>query len=168
MYHGWSDTSIAPMISVAYYTAVQRDLGAANVDQFLRLFMLPGMEHCGNGDGFSQFDTLTPLMAWVEQGRAPASLVADKVQAGRGMAGPDGRGGRQQTAPYARAKQPALSDRPIYPFPQIAHATGSDLSKATAFSPAPGDVQGPATQKWIGSDLLTTKVLSTYVVLDGN
>lgn len=79
MYHGWSDTSIAPLISVAYFRAVQREMGTAEVDRFLRLFMLPGMGHCGGGDGFSQFDTLSPLMAWVEQGRSPAMLVADKV-----------------------------------------------------------------------------------------
>jgi hypothetical protein len=36
MYHGWSDTSIAPMISVAYYTSVQRDLGETNVDRFMQ------------------------------------------------------------------------------------------------------------------------------------
>ena len=87
MYHGWSDTSIAPLVSVAYYISVQRDIGAINVDRFLKLFMIPGMGHCGGGDGFSQVDTLTPLMAWVEEGKAPTMLVGEKVQAGRGMAG---------------------------------------------------------------------------------
>lgn len=127
-YHGWSDTSIAPLISVAYYTAVQRDLGSANVGRFLRLFMIPGMGHCGGGDGFPQFDTLSPLIAWVEQGQAPAMLVADKIDAARGMAGPDGRGGRAQTAPFARPNQPALASRPIYPLPQIARPTGTELT----------------------------------------
>lgn len=83
----------------------------------MKLFMLPGMGHCGGGDGFSQFDTLSPLMAWVEQGKAPAMLIADKVEAGRGIANPDGRGGRAQTAPYARPNHTAQSSRPIYPFP---------------------------------------------------
>jgi feruloyl esterase len=92
IYHGWSDTSIAPLITVVYYTAVQRDLGEKNVDRFLKLFMLPGMGYCAGGDGFSHFDTLTPLMAWVEQGKAPTMFVADKLKAGDGMGdGPDGR-----------------------------------------------------------------------------
>ena len=166
MYHGWSDTSIAPLISVAYYTAVQRDLGAANVDHFLRLFMMPGMGHCGGGDGFPQFDTLTPLLAWVEQGKAPAMLVADRIE-GRSMAGPDGRGGRTQTAPFARPNQPALSSRPIYPFPQIAHPVGSAAANAADFVAAPSDVSGPVTQSWVGSDLLTMKAPVFYSVVDG-
>ncbi len=73
-----------PLTTVVYYTAVQRDLGDANVDRFLKLFMVPGMGHCGGGDGFSQLETLTPLMAWVEQGKAPIMLEGDKVQGGRG------------------------------------------------------------------------------------
>ncbi len=84
LYHGWSDTSIPPLTTVAYYTAVQRDLGNVNVDRFLKLFMIPGKGHCGGGDGFSQLETLTPLMAWVEQGKAPIMLEGDKVQGGRG------------------------------------------------------------------------------------
>ncbi|WP_146890994.1 tannase/feruloyl esterase family alpha/beta hydrolase, partial [Acetobacter oeni] len=71
MWHGWSDTSIAPMISVAYYKGVRNQMGAGPTDAFLRLFMLPGTEHCGGGDGFSQIDTLQALMTWVEAGKAP-------------------------------------------------------------------------------------------------
>ena len=168
MYHGWSDTSIAPLISVAYYSAVQRDLGKENVDRFLRLFMLPGMGHCGGGDGFSQLDTLTPLMAWVEQSKAPAMLIAGKLPAVRGMAaGPDGRGGRMQTAPYATPQQTTLATRPIYPFPEIPHPAGTDLLQWTGFKPAPSDVHGPVTQSWVGESLLAPKVPPTYTVKDG-
>ena len=119
MNNGWSDTSIAPLISVAYYTAVQHDLGASTVDEFMRLFTIPGMGHCSGGDGFSQFDTLSPLMMLVEHGQKPAMLVADKVQLGRSFGGPDGRGGQQQTAPYAKANQPAQASRPIYRFRRL-------------------------------------------------
>jgi feruloyl esterase len=94
MWHGWSDSSIAPMISVAYHEAVRRRMGPAATDAFLRLFMLPGVGHCGGGDGFAQIDTLSPLMAWVEHGAAPARLIADKVpDRGMGPGGPPGRGG---------------------------------------------------------------------------
>ena len=168
VYHGWSDTSIAPLISVAYYTAVQRDLGTANVDKFYKLFMIPGMGHCGGGDGFSQFDTLSPLMAWVEGGEAPAMLDAGKLAPVRGMAaGPDGRGGGRQTAPFAQPAKPVLASRPIYPFPQIAHATGANTSSATDFVEAPSDVKGPATQTWIGSELLAPVKPPPYTVHDG-
>ena len=168
LYHGWSDTSIPPLTTVAYYTAVQRDLGKANADQFLKLFMIPGMGHCGGGDGFSQLETLTPLMAWVEQGKAPTMLEGDKVPGGRGPGGgPDGRGGRSQTAPYATAKQPTLASRPIYPFPQVAHATSSNASQGSDFASAPSDVQGPATQPWTGSELVAAKAPRSYIVQDG-
>ena len=103
----------------------------------------------------------------LEQGQAPTMLVGEKVQAGRGMAGPDGRGGRQQTAPYAPTNQPAQASRPIYPFPQIAHAKGNDLSQASKFSAAPSDVQGQATQPWIGSEMLTMRTPSSYRIVDG-
>ena len=53
-------------------------MGAARVDGFLKLFMIPGMGHCGGGYGFSQFDTLSPLMEWVENGRAPETLEGTK------------------------------------------------------------------------------------------
>jgi len=167
MYHGWSDTSIAPLITVAYYTAVQRDMGAADADKFLRLFMIPGMGHCGGGDGFPQFDTLSALMTWVEGGKAPAMLVANKVAPGQSMGGPDGRGGRSQTAPYARESQPAVASRPIYPFPQIAHPIGDAISKAADFSAAPSDVHGPITQEWVGLELLSPTAPVNYTVRDG-
>lgn len=94
-------------------------------------------------------------------------LVADKVEPGRGMAGPDGRGGRAQTAPYARPEQAALASRPIYPFPQIPRPIGPDLSKADDFVAASSDVSGPATQAWLGSDLLAPRAPANYMVVDG-
>jgi hypothetical protein len=83
------------------------------------------------------------------------------------MAGPDGRGGRQQTAPYARANHPALASRPIYSFLQIAHPAGGDANKASEFIAAPSDVEGPVTQAWIGSELLAPKAQPNYRVVDG-
>ncbi|WP_321814878.1 MULTISPECIES: tannase/feruloyl esterase family alpha/beta hydrolase [unclassified Paraburkholderia] len=84
MWHGWADFSIAPMISIAYYRAVQAEMGAGATDRFLRLFMIPGVGHCGGGDGFAQVDTLSPLMNWVEHGTAPASLRAERIAASAG------------------------------------------------------------------------------------
>lgn len=168
MYHGWSDTSIAPLMSVAYYTAVQRDLGAAKTDTFLRLFMIPGMGHCGGGDGFSQVDTLTALMAWVEDSKTPAMLIADKVQGRPGMGGgPDGRGGQRQTAPYARANQAAVASRPLYPFPSVAEPTGSDLTVASSFTSSQGLKPSGDILKWTGAELLAPKAAPFYEVVDG-
>ena len=63
VWHGGADTSVPPAISVAYYQGVQKELGEKRTDAFMRFFLLPGVGHCGGGDGPSQTDILTPLMA---------------------------------------------------------------------------------------------------------
>ncbi len=79
LWHGWSDPHISPINTIAFYHAVGQTLGAAARDSFSRLFLFPGMYHCGGGDGFAQFDILTPLMAWVEGGSAPEQIIAAQV-----------------------------------------------------------------------------------------
>jgi len=79
-YHGWSDPQIAPRASVTYYEGVLEKLGGKkNVEDFYRLFMVPGMAHCGGGDGTSNFDMLDALENWVEHGRPPDQIVASRV-----------------------------------------------------------------------------------------
>jgi Tannase and feruloyl esterase len=80
MYHGWSDQAIAPENSVDYYTSVVGVFGQSQTDQFLRLFMAPGMQHCGGGDGPNTFDMMTALEQWVENGRAPEQIIASRVR----------------------------------------------------------------------------------------
>jgi hypothetical protein len=80
IWHGWSDPHISPLNSIAYVQAVEDRLGASSRDM-LRLFLIPGMYHCGGGDGFTSVDPLTPLMAWVEGGDAPDSLIASRSDA---------------------------------------------------------------------------------------
>jgi feruloyl esterase len=77
IWHGWSDPHISPLNSIAYAQAVEDRLGASSRD-VLRLFLIPGMYHCGGGDGLTSIDPLTPLMAWVEGGDAPDSLIASR------------------------------------------------------------------------------------------
>lgn len=190
MWHGWSDTSIAPMISVAYYKAVQKQMGQADTDRFLRLFMIPGVGHCGGGDGFGQVDTLNALMAWVESGAAPSQIVADKVE-DRQMGGPptgaDGRsgppaggppsgpngpapraGGPVQGAPYARPPRTALASRPIYPFPSIARYIGQDdPNLASSYAPAASPVAEVEAIDWDGADLIGPDFQKDYRVEDG-
>ena len=84
-YHGWADPQIAPGNSLAYYkTVVDAMGGAAKINDSYRLFMVPGMAHCGGGDGTASFDMLTALEQWVEAGKAPAKQIT--VMAGeRGL-----------------------------------------------------------------------------------
>jgi feruloyl esterase len=76
-YHGWSDPQISPVNSTQYYTRVLQALGgAARIRNAYRLFMAPGMAHCGRGEGPSAFDMVTALEQWVEHGKAPDQIVA--------------------------------------------------------------------------------------------
>ena len=83
-YAGWADPVVPPQDTVAYYEGVTKAMGGAPATRdFFRLFMAPGMGHCGGGPGPSQFDALTALEQWVEKGTAPEKLVASHTTAGK-------------------------------------------------------------------------------------
>ena len=80
IYHGWSDWLVAPGETINYYNAVvARDESAA---KDVRLFMIPGMEHCGGGPGATHFDSLGAVVDWVEHGKAPDELIASHGEPG--------------------------------------------------------------------------------------
>jgi Tannase and feruloyl esterase len=78
LYHGWSDPAVSPLETVKYYGDVAAELHVTFkvLQKYAQLFMVPGMHHCGGGPGPNVFDPLTPLVSWVEQGKAPNSLLA--------------------------------------------------------------------------------------------
>ena len=81
-YHGWSDPDITPLNSINYYESVMRATPGAG--SFYRLFLVPGMQHCGGGPGPSKFDAISALEQWVERGTAPERITASHVtSAGR-------------------------------------------------------------------------------------
>ena len=112
-YHGWSDPQISPGNSAQYYArAVEASGGADRVRGSYRLFLAPGMGHCGGGAGPNTFDMLTALEQWVEAGKAP-----DQIQASHAT---DGRVDRT---------------RPLCPYPQVAVYKGSgSIDEAASFS----------------------------------
>ena len=69
-------------MGVEYYEQVVDKMGPST-DEFFRLFMVPGMFHCGGGVGTSQFDMATAVLKWVEAGTAPARIEAGRVVAGK-------------------------------------------------------------------------------------
>lgn len=80
MYHGWADAIVFPGKTVTYY----KELRETTAGEFSRLFMIPGMDHCGiqeTGPGISQhgLDLLSTLEAWVEDGKAPDRLETSKI-----------------------------------------------------------------------------------------
>jgi feruloyl esterase len=101
--HGWSDTGITPETSIWYYESVLKKMGS-NQSDWLRLFMAPGMGHCGGGPGVNTFDSIGTLEKWVEKGVAPDTML--------------GNGANGLT-------------RPLCPYPQAAEYKGSgDLKDA--------------------------------------
>ena len=103
LYHGWADPGPAPENTINYYEAVNKTLGGRQ-DDWMRLFLMPGVGHCGGGVGPDQADFLGAMERWREGGMAPAQIPATRA---------GGRGG-----------QPPMS-RPLCPFPQVARYNGS-------------------------------------------
>ena len=100
MYYGWADQALNARMGVEYYESVLQTLGA-NAKDFFRLFMVPGMFHCGGGVGCGSFDKLTPLIQWTENGKAPDSLPAAQIVNGK-----------------------TVRTRPLCPYPQVAKYKG--------------------------------------------
>jgi feruloyl esterase len=86
-YHGWNDPGIPPGYSLAYRDRLVAAMG--NVDDFYRLYMVPGMLHCGGGDAPTDIDWQSAIEAWVESGKASGALTAR-----------DGQGGAQTVLPF--------------------------------------------------------------------
>jgi feruloyl esterase len=87
--------------------------GPESVDQWFRVFMVAGMQHCRGGGVPDKFDTLTAMVAWVEKGKAPDRLLASQTVGGV-----------------------VVRTRPLFPYPIIARYRGSgDVDDAANWAP---------------------------------
>lgn len=128
IYHGWNDPAISPLNSINYYKQVEQAMGAEKTSGSIRLYLVPGMEHCTNGPGPNVFGQLSlpsadgegsgamdKLQLWVERGKAPDILLAVKA------------GGTREA--------PVHIVRPLCPFPQQQKYNGTgDPSVPASFS----------------------------------
>ena len=80
LYQGWGEPGIPPANLVRYYGEIQSKTNGAK--DAVRLFMVPGMGHCGGGTGVNTFDMVTPLDQWVTAGKAPVEVPASRVRNG--------------------------------------------------------------------------------------
>jgi hypothetical protein len=119
LYHGWDDPAISALNSIHYFENVGSRMGGKERDAFARLYMMPGVQHCGGGPGPASFgqnagadrkdaqhNVQLALEQWVEKGIAPASIVATKYvddDPGKGV----------------------KMTRPLCPYPQVAKYKGS-------------------------------------------
>jgi feruloyl esterase len=79
IYHGWADVWANPEPTLDYYKDVVETTFGGDIDaarEKVQLFMAPGMDHCRGGPGPNSWDKLAPLVEWVENGRAPDSIIA--------------------------------------------------------------------------------------------
>jgi len=122
LFHGWADWLVPPGESINYYRSVlDAQTGEAashsqskeqETETFFRLFLVPGMEHCGGGPGLNGVDALPSLEQWVEQGIAPEEIGARRIE-----------------------KDAVTMTRPVCAYPRIAHHKGrGDANSAASFS----------------------------------
>lgn len=129
LWHGLADPHISPANTVTLHEGLLEAMGADTVQAFERLYLLPGVSHCGGGEGPSALDLLTPMMAWVENGIPPEGIMVSSSDETSSFGSPDGSvGGDNAHHPtLANLNYPALPDmtRPVYPYPYTAQWTGN-------------------------------------------
>lgn len=77
IWHGWADQLITAQGTIDYYKRVEQQMGGAKkTAEFARLFLAPGVGHCGGGAGPTPYGQLDMLLSWVEEGKAPSTLTA--------------------------------------------------------------------------------------------
>jgi len=111
LYHGWADQAIPPGNTINFYNGVLAKTGAKQ-DDWLKLYMVPGMMHCAGGDGPDQFNKMAVVERWRESGEVPKTIIASHVTNGS-----------------------VDRTRPLCPYPQVAvyKGTGS-TNDASSFA----------------------------------
>jgi feruloyl esterase len=108
--HGWADGLIPAPNTVAFYKSMIANMDPGKAAESVRLFMFPGMGHCGGGDAPCVVDMLSVIDKWVSEGKAPDSIIASRPPGQKAMT------------------------RPICPYPQIARYKGTgDIDNAANF-----------------------------------
>lgn len=100
MTYGWADSILQPTMGVNYFEQAVAKNGP-DTTQFFRLFMAPGMGHCGGGVGPDRHDAMTAMIDWTEKGKAPDTILATRVMDNQ-----------------------VVRTRPLCPYPQVARYSG--------------------------------------------
>jgi feruloyl esterase len=118
LYHGWADPNISPLSTIQYYKSVVDTMGGEKkTSDSVRLFLEPGMAHCGGGDGPNKMDLEGTLDTWVDKGVAPNQMVAS------------------HSTRSASGDLKVDRTRPVCPYPQVAKYKGSgSIDEAANFS----------------------------------
>jgi feruloyl esterase len=154
LWHGWADPHISPQNTIAYHQAVAKEMGKERAEKFERLYLFPGMYHCGGGEGATVMDLLTPMIEWVERSVAPQAVVARQANRTQGNSS----FGQPTAAPSAAARQAAITSpkkersRPVFPYPFVASYNGSGDPDLASSYVRGAPLSPDDTPKWAGSD----------------
>lgn len=112
MFHGWADAALTPLATIQYFDDVKKKMTPQSASEFVRLYLAPGMAHCLGGPGPNDMDLIHEMEQWVENGKAPDTVIASKY-----------------ATDYARLlgfpPGEPLRTRPLCPYPKIAKWKGS-------------------------------------------
>jgi len=133
LWHGWADQHISPRYTIAYYEALQNQMGTSAVDAFARLYLLPGVGHCGGGEGLPNIDLVSRITDWVEHEALPAGVTTYRTDS-TGM---------------------VTASRPVYPYPAVAQYKGSGDYKDAANWTSGAALYNVRTPAWAGSMFYT-------------
>lgn len=143
LWHGLGDQHIPAVGTMAYYKAVQKVMGgSARTEDFARLFLLPGVAHCGGGQGPDTFDALTAVVDWVTEGKAPDSLLTTSLD----------------------SSGKVTASRPAYPFPYVAeNTTGGPADEPGSYTPVLSRAEANLSLNWLGSFRSGYETVGTWV-----
>ncbi len=132
-FHGWNDHIVQPEATVDYYETVERTMGGRRPTQdFYRLFMAPGVNHCQSGTGAYAVDWFGALEAWVEHAQAPDRIVAVRPTDPKGGLYP------RYFTPSPGVMDHAIFSRPLFPYPHRAVYSGKgDPNDQASFKEVP-------------------------------
>jgi feruloyl esterase len=133
LWHGWADQHISPRYTIAYYEAMQSTMGETAVDQFARMYLVPGVAHCGGGEGLDSIDLVSQITGWVEQSTAPTSVMTYKTDTAGAV----------------------TASRPVYPYPAVAQYKGSGDANDGANYISGAALYNVRTPAWPGSMFYT-------------
>ncbi|MEE9572079.1 MAG: tannase/feruloyl esterase family alpha/beta hydrolase [Candidatus Neomarinimicrobiota bacterium] len=99
IYHGWNDHGLSPLSTIDHYELVENF--DADIRDYFRLFLLPGILHCAGGPGPGQIDWVEIISNWVENNKVPERIVMSKLKNGN-----------------------VVMTRPVFPYPEKALYNG--------------------------------------------
>jgi hypothetical protein len=109
MYHGWNDHALSAYSTIDHYEAAMKQ--DKDLSSYIRLFLMPGVLHCGGGTGCDNVDWIGLIRDWVENNKAPDRVISSKVDQGK-----------------------TVATRPLLPYPKVTVYSGSgDASQEKSY-----------------------------------